>query len=379
MKKGILVLLAFALLTSCASKQKVAKTMSEEDYYLVTYRNINNIGVFQFGNEETGMAYFDFATGKVISIPEKNLKNDPYMYPAYINGIAYYDDFIYYTIHDENYLAFMRMDPDGKNVKELYRYKNKKYNQIMPDSYSFIYHDHKIYLEIIGSQFQKNGNLVEESQLAYFDLKDNTLHLLYEPTLQRTAECRKLIAADHEFIFFKTAEDPEQNENPKEFLSCYNLETKETLLLEEAEKIRISLMKNIDLEKKCIYYLDQDYALVELNYQHQSRRIVLNNPDPIDFRFYDHGKVFYSNLTVDMKQRPEKVTYGYVDVESGENFSDFNKAGQQFLVTDSNDQYFIGGKLITGEEVDASWYYLEKEAYFKQEFEKAKPITGLAW
>ena len=97
MKKGILAVLIFTLLTGCASSQKAVPTMSEEDYYLVTYRNINNIGIFQFGNEETGMAYFDFATGKVIRIPEKNMKNDPHMYPAYISGIAYYDNFIYYT------------------------------------------------------------------------------------------------------------------------------------------------------------------------------------------------------------------------------------------------------------------------------------------
>ena len=379
MKKGILAVLIFTLLTGCASSQKAVPTMSEEDYYLVTYRNINNIGIFQFGNEETGMAYFDFATGKVIRIPEKNMKNDPHMYPAYISGIAYYDNFIYYTYHNENYLAFMRMDPDGKNVKELYRYKNKKYNEIMPDSYSFIYHDHKIYMEIIGSQFQKNGSLVEESQLAYFDLKDESLHLLYEPTLQQTAECRKLVAADHQFIFYKTSEDQEQSENPKEFLNCYNLETKETLILDEAEKIRITLMKNIDHERKCLYYLDQDYSLVELNYQQQTHRIVLNNPDPIDFRFYDHGKAFYSNLTVYMTQRPEKVTYGYIDIESGENYPDFNKEGQQFFVTESNDQYFIGTKRKYGEAVDSFWYYLEKEAYFKQEFEKAKPVTGLDW
>ena len=74
MKKGILAVLIFTLLTGCASSQKAVPTMSEEDYYLVTYRNINNIGIFQFGNEETGMAYFDFATGKVIRIPEKNMK-----------------------------------------------------------------------------------------------------------------------------------------------------------------------------------------------------------------------------------------------------------------------------------------------------------------
>jgi len=61
------------------------------------------------------------------------------------------------------------------------------------------------------------------------------------------------------------------------------------------------------MKKKSLYYLDQDYSLVELNYQQQTHRIVLNNPDPIDFRFYDHGKAFYSNLTVDMTQRPEKV------------------------------------------------------------------------
>ena len=56
MKKGILAVLIFTLLTGCASSQKAVPTMSEEDYYLVTYRNINNIGIFQFGNEETGMA-----------------------------------------------------------------------------------------------------------------------------------------------------------------------------------------------------------------------------------------------------------------------------------------------------------------------------------
>ncbi|MCH1941816.1 hypothetical protein [Holdemania massiliensis] len=380
MKKGLILFLICLLVAGCSSTGKSAITaLSEEDYYLVTFRNVNNVGIFQFGNEETGMAYFDFATGKVISIPDKNMKKDPHMYPAYVAGIAYYNDFIYYVYHDENYLSLMRMDPDGNNVKELYQYKNKKYNEIMPDNYSFIYHDQKIYFEIIGTQFQKNGSFVEEGQLAYFDLKDNSLNLIYEPVLIQDPQHRKLIAVDHEKVFYKTVQDSKSDENPKEVLSCYNIETKETLVLEEAEKIRIASEKNIDLEKHCLYYLDQNYSLIELNYQQQSKRLLLENSEPIELRYYDQGKVFYFNMTVDMKQRPEKIMYGFFDVEKEQNFPDFNKEGQQFSIADSNDQYFIGKKLIQGEEVDSYWYYLDKEAYFNQEFELAKPIIGLDW